>query len=274
MPSQPSSPTWDEDPTGASIVLATGRRRHDLLVIAEPALLTELDEAWGRPTSRVPLSLLPGVSAPGARGYEDMLYSFDRGDLGVLVARGRTVAFEGKPARRTTSLARIAAGAGVRAAVLVARATSLGAAQPGDFLAVADHMALGSGPLFASGALVEAAWDTHLTDLACQVEGVRGAAVAALQAGPVRTTPAEAGFLAAAGADIAVTDTVAEAMALAARGVAVTGLAYVDRQVAGLVPSRRSGGRRAAEPTPSPATRRPATHVVRGVVEAVEESLR
>ena len=60
------SSTWDEDPQGVSLLLATGRVRHDLLVIAEPALLTELDEAWGRPASRVRLSFLPGVRAPHA----------------------------------------------------------------------------------------------------------------------------------------------------------------------------------------------------------------
>ena len=50
------SSTWDEDPQGVSLLLATGRVRHDFFVIAEPAFLTELDEAWGRPASRVRLS--------------------------------------------------------------------------------------------------------------------------------------------------------------------------------------------------------------------------
>ena len=41
--------TWDEDPDGASIVLATGRARHDLLIVADPIYLTKIDAAWGRP---------------------------------------------------------------------------------------------------------------------------------------------------------------------------------------------------------------------------------
>ena len=81
---------WDEDPDGASILLATGRARHDLLVIAEPAFLRDLDQAWGRPSARVRLSFLPGVEAPSAPGHEDALVSYERGGLGVLVARGRT----------------------------------------------------------------------------------------------------------------------------------------------------------------------------------------
>ena len=45
MAQQPAPPgTWDEDPDGASILLATGRARHDLLVIAEPAFLRDLDQ--------------------------------------------------------------------------------------------------------------------------------------------------------------------------------------------------------------------------------------
>ena len=71
--------TWDEDPDGASILLATGRARHDLLVIAEPAFLRDLDQVWGRPSARVRLSFLPGVHAPSAPGQED------GGAVGVLV---------------------------------------------------------------------------------------------------------------------------------------------------------------------------------------------
>mgnify|MGYP000703874921 CR=1 FL=1 len=40
MSVQPAG-TWDEDPDGASILLATGRARHDLLVIAEPASIID-----------------------------------------------------------------------------------------------------------------------------------------------------------------------------------------------------------------------------------------
>ena len=96
--------TWDEDPDGASILLATGRARHDLLVIAEPAFLRDLDQVWGRPAARVRLSFLPGVHAPSAPGQEDALMSYERGGLGVLVARGRTSLFEGESARSTTAL--------------------------------------------------------------------------------------------------------------------------------------------------------------------------
>ena len=42
MTAQPATAPWDDDPAGASILLATGRAQHDLLVIAEPFFLTDL----------------------------------------------------------------------------------------------------------------------------------------------------------------------------------------------------------------------------------------
>lgn len=285
MPAQPHGSsltgTWDEDPSGASIVLATGRRRHDLLVLAEPALLTDLDEAWGRPATRVPLSFLPGVSAPTAPGDLDELSSYDRDGIGVLVARGRTRPYEGKPARRVTSLARIAAGAGVRSALVLVRATSLGRPRPGDFLALEDHLNLSGAPLFAASSPVEATWDAGTTAALAQVPGVRGAGVAALLPGPVRPGRAESAVLAGLGVDVAVMDGVAEAMALAERGVRVAALAYVDRQAPGTGEASRArhSGRRAAAPSASESPERPSAPVtaqesVRRAVEAVVATLR
>lgn len=288
---------WEEDPDGASILLATGRARHHLLVVAEPALLTDLDEAWGRPSATVRLSFLPGVSAPGVPGQEDALRSYDRGGLGVLVARGRTSLFEGKPSRRTTALARIAAGTGIRAALLVTRAAGLAGGRatgrPGDLLAIADHLNLTGGPLFPASTLLDAGWDTILSQGLTEIDGVGRSATVALAPGPVRPTPAEAALLAGLGADAVVTDSVAEAMMLASKGVRVAGLAYLDSLAGGgagaprSAPARRSG-RRAAQPrvesaasaasSRSPgagaAPPRPATAVVADAVEAVLATLR
>ena len=268
--------TWDEDPTAASILLATGRPRHDLLVVAEPALLAELDAAWGRLAARVRLSFLPGVSAPQVPGQEDLLTSHDRGGLGVLVARGRTCLYEGKPARRVTGLARLAAGAGVRAALMVSRASSLGQASLGDFLAVADHLNLTGSPLFPATQCVDASWDEDLTNAVSRIDGVRGAGVAALVPGPVRPSRSEVTLMSGLGADAVVMDGVAEAMALAARGVRVAGLAYVDHvsEAHAAAPARRPGRRAAAPSQEASVTHRPAPDVVRAAVETVLATLR
>ena len=116
-----------------------------------------------------------------------------------------------------------------------------------------------------------------------------GAGIAALIPGPVLPTPAEALLLAELGADVVVTDSVAEAMAMAARGVRVAGLAVVDR-VSARAGSGRHSGRRAAEapghaagpagpggpadPAGGPGrARRPQTHIVRAAVESLLETL-
>lgn len=271
MTAQPKTAPWDDDPAGASILLATGRPQHDLLVIAEPFFLTELREAWGRPASSVRLSFLPGVSAPSLTGLEDSLQSYEHDGLSILIARGRTSLFEGKPARRTTAFARTAA-ARVRAALLITRATGLGGVEPGDFLPVGDHLNLAGAPLFPALGVIEAAWDEDLTARLSALDGVREPGVLALAPGPLRPTRAEAGVLAALGADGVVTDSVAEAMALASRGVRVAGLAYVDAiadQSAGrpVTTGRRAEHRAGAHS--AGLIRVPAPDVVRAAVETV-----
>ena len=271
MTAQPKTAPWDDDPAGASILLATGRPQHDLLVIAEPFFLTELREAWGRPASSVRLSFLPGVSAPSLTGLEDSFQSYEHDGLNILIARGRTSLFEGKPARRTTAFARTAA-ARVRAALLITRATGLGGFEPGDFLPVGDHLNLAGAPLFPALGVIEAAWDEDLTARLSSLDGVREPGVLALAPGPLRPTRAEAGVLAALGADGVVTDSVAEAMALASRGVRVAGLAYVDAiadQSAGrpVTTGRRAEHRAGAHS--AGLTRAPAPDVVRAAVETV-----
>ena len=271
MTAQPKTAPWDDDPAGASILLATGRPQHDLLVIAEPFFLTELREAWGRPASSVRLSFLPGVSAPSLTGLEDSLQSYAHDGLSILIARGRTSLFEGKPTRRTTAFARTAA-ARVRAALLITRATGLGGVEPGDFLPVGDHLNLAGAPLFPALGVIEAAWDEDLTARLSALDGVREPGVLALAPGPLRPTRAEAGVLAALGADGVVTDSVAEAMALASRGVRVAGLAYVDAiadQSAGrpVTTGRRAEHRAGAHS--AGLIRVPAPDVVRAAVETV-----
>ena len=271
MTAQPKTAPWDDDPAGASILLATGRPQHDLLVIAEPFFLTELREAWGRPASSVRLSFLPGVSAPSLTGLEDSLQSYEHDGLSILIARGRTSLFEGKPTRRTTAFARTAA-ARVRAALLITRATGLGGVEPGDFLPVGDHLNLAGAPLFPALGVIEAAWDEDLTARLSALDGVREPGVLALAPGPLRPTRAEAGVLAALGADGVVTDSVAEAMALASRGVRVAGLAYVDAIADQSAERPVTTGRRAEHRAGAHSAgliRVPAPDVVRAAVETV-----
>ena len=272
MTLQPVTAPWDDDPDGASILLATGRPHHDLLLIAEPFFLTELGDAWGRPSFSVRLSFLPGVAAPGAADQEDSLQTYEHDGFSVLIARGRTSLYEGRSARRTTSFARTAA-ARVRTALLVTRATGLGGVV-GDFLPVGDHLSLTGAPLFPANEPAEASWDEALTARLAALDSVREPGVLALVPGPLRPTRAEAGVLAALGADGVVTDSVAEAMVLASRGVRVAALAYVDAVAEGRhAAGRRSAGQHAGAHSAG-LTRVPAPDVVRAAMETILTAVR
>ena len=148
--------------------------------------------------------------------------------------------YEGGAARGATALARIASGARLRAALLVTRATPLrgsgdvaGGSAPGQVRVVADHLNVSGGSLFPAPGMVSAGWDATLTERLGSLRGVSGSSVVALVPGPLRPSPAESRALVSLGADAAVTDSVAEAMVLASRGVAVSALTYLDAPAAG-----------------------------------------
>lgn len=267
MTAQPRT-VWEDDPDGASILLATGRARHDLLVVAEPAFLTEMDAEWGRPLTRSRLSFLPGVAVPSVKGQADELCSYERGEVGILVARGHSSVFEGKSVHRVLALARLAASARVRGALLVGRATSLGDPRVGEVLPVADHVNLTGTPLFTAKGRVRTTWDEGCLKAVAAIEGMGPATGVALVPGPTLPTPLEARVLSGLGVEAAVTDSVAEAMLLCSRGARVAGLAIVDSQVPAASAAR--GKRAAARPRQGKAPVEPAVLVL----EAVEAMIR
>ena len=108
------------------IARRTGVPCHDLLVVLGSGAADAV-AAWGEPAASLRLSDLPGVLVPVAPGHEDRLDSYvvsrgqkvGGGGWRVLVAHGRTHLYEGHGPGPVVALARIAAAAGVRGAVLV-----------------------------------------------------------------------------------------------------------------------------------------------------------
>ena len=129
------------------IARRTGASCHDLLVVLGSGAADALD-AWGEPEASLPLSDLPGVLAPLAPGHEDRLDSYVVGPGGsesgagqrVLVARGRTHLYEGHGPGPVVALARIAAAAGVRGAVLVNAGGCLRSWGIGEVMTITDHL--------------------------------------------------------------------------------------------------------------------------------------
>ena len=221
------------------IARRTGAPYHDLLVVLGSGAADAL-AAWGEPEASLPLSDLPGVLAPVAPGHDDRLDSYvvgrdqevseqeSGGERRVLVARGRSHLYEGHGPGPVVALARIAAAAGVRGAVLVNAGGCLRSWRIGEVMAITDHLNLtGSspfgGPVFTD---VRSVWDDELADV---LRGVteRSGVYAAVR-GPEYQTMAETRMLESAGADCVGMSTVLEAIALHQLGVRVAGMSIVS----------------------------------------------
>ena len=217
------------------IARRTGAPYHDLLVVLGSGAADAL-AAWGEPEASLPLSDLPGVLAPVAPGHDDRLDSYvvsrgqkvGGGGWRVLVAHGRTHLYEGHGPGPVVALARIAAAAGVRGAVLVNAGGCLRSWRIGEVMAITDHLNLtGSspfdGPVFTD---VRCVWDDELADILGGVSE-RSGVYAALR-GPEYQTMAETRMLESIGADCVGMSTVLEAIALHQLGVRVAGMSVVS----------------------------------------------
>ena len=221
------------------IARRTGAPYHDLLVILGSGAADAL-AAWGEPEASLPLSDLPGVLAPVAPGHDDRLDSYvvgrdqevseqeGGGERRVLVARGRSHLYEGHGPRPVVALARIAAAAGVRGAVLVNAGGCLRSWRIGEVMTITDHLNLtGSspfdGPVFTD---VRSVWDRELAGALGSITA-RSGVYAALR-GPEYQTVAESRMLADLGADCVGMSTVMEAIALHQLGIRVAGMSIVS----------------------------------------------
>ena len=226
------------------IARRTGAPYHDLLVILGSGAADAL-AAWGEPEASLPLSDLPGVLAPVAPGHDDRLDSYvvgrdqeasdqeaseqeGGGERCVLVASGRSHLYEGHGPRPVVALARIAAAAGVRGAVLVNAGGCLRSWRIGEVMTITDHLNLtGSspfdGPVFTD---IRSVWDGELAGALGSITA-RSGVYAALR-GPEYQTVAESRMLADLGADCVGMSTVMEAIVLHRLGVRVAGMSIVS----------------------------------------------
>ncbi len=221
------------------IARRTGAPYHDLLVVLGSGAADAL-AAWGEPEASLPLSDLPGVLAPVAPGHDDRLDSYvvgrdqevseqeSGGERRVLVARGRSHLYEGHGPRPVVALARIAAAAGVRGAVLVNAGGCLRSWRIGEVMTITDHLNLtGSspfdGPVFTD---IRSVWDGELAGALGSITA-RSGVYAALR-GPEYQTVAESRMLADLGADCVGMSTVMEAIVLQRLGMRVAGMSIVS----------------------------------------------
>ena len=221
------------------IARRTGAPYHDLLVVLGSGAADAL-AAWGEPEASLPLSDLPGVLAPVAPGHDDRLDSYvvgrdqeaseqeGGGERRVLVARGRSHLYEGHGPRPVVALARIAAAAGVRGAVLVNAGGCLRSWRIGEVMTITDHLNLTVSSFYNSPVFtdIRSVWDGELAGALGSITA-RSGVYAALR-GPEYQTVAESRMLADLGADCVGMSTVMEAIVLHRLGVRVAGMSIVS----------------------------------------------
>lgn len=213
----------------ARLAELTGRASHDVLVV--------LGSGWGPaaaalgdPVVSFPVTELPGFLAPVAPGHAGQVASYDVNGTATLVLAGRTHLYEGHGAEAVVHPVRVAAGAGVRLAVLTNANGSLRADwRLGQPVLVRDHLNLTAVSPLAGARFVDLTdvWSRRLRELARELDPSLSEGVYALLRGPHYETAAEAEWLRRVGADMVGMSTVLEAIAARECGMELLGLSTV-----------------------------------------------
>ena len=179
-----------------------------------------------------------GLPQPTVPGHAGRLVIGELHGVEVVVQQGRLHLYEGVPSRDIAACVRACAEAGVDTFLVTNAAGGLAdGMDPGDFLAISDHLNLtGTSPLIGLGGQpqfvdMSDAYDPHLRKLALAagersgtplIEGVYAGLI-----GPAYETPAEIRMLRTLGAAAVGMSTVSEVIAARALGLRVTGFSLI-----------------------------------------------
>ena len=238
-----SLPGPPED-TNVEAATALIRERSDIEPLAAVVLGTGLGDALADDVDidhEFAFEGLPGFAPPSVPGHAGRLLLGEVAGVATAIFCGRLHHYEGHGPDATTLIPRLAAQLGAQALILTNAAGSLDrAVKVGQLMLIEDHLNLmGVNPVVgwrsADGSALfpdlAAVYDGRLLRLAedvCRINGleaVRG--VYAAVSGPTFETPAEAAFLARAGARAVGMSTVPEAVAAAALGMPVLAMSCI-----------------------------------------------
>jgi purine-nucleoside phosphorylase len=244
----------------AASVLAqrTGAPAHDIAVVLGTGWLPAAD-VLGTPTVEIPVTALPGFTAPQVSGHVGTVRSVQLpGPLGerrILVLLGRTHGYEGHGVAQVVHGVRTACAAGARVVVLTngagGIAEGLTVGQP---VLISDHLNLTAtsplvGPRFVD--LTET-YSPRLRALAREIDPNMVEGVYAGVPGPHFETPAEIRMLRTLGADLVGMSTVLETIAARVEGAEVLGISLVTNLAAGISPAPLNHQKMLTTPTTTP----------------------
>jgi len=211
-----------------------------------------ISDAFGVPDggTRISCAEVPGYPAPTVAGHTGELWAGHIGHLPVILQRGRTHYYEGRPIDDVVFATRLYARLGVKTLIVTNASGAIRQdLRAGDLVMITDHInMLGVNPLRGPNLDevgprfpdMSAAYTPRLREIARaaakaeKIDLKEGVYVAAL--GPSYETPAEIRAFRSMGADIVGMSTVPEVIAAAHAGMAVLGISIATNLAAGVNP--------------------------------------
>ncbi|HEX2090171.1 MAG TPA: purine-nucleoside phosphorylase [Actinomycetota bacterium] len=233
--------------TTVEVATALIRERSDVEPVVAVVLGTGLGDALSDEVNidhEFAYEALPGFARPSVPGHAGRLLLGDIGGVAAAVFCGRLHYYEGHGVDAATLIPRLAAELGARSIMLTNAAGSLDSAlKVGQLMLIEDHLnVMGVNPVIgwrqADGSALfpdlAGVYDRRLLAAAEDVGRTNGLDIArgvyAAVSGPTFETPAEAAFLARAGARAVGMSTVPEAVAAVALGVSVLAMSCITNR--------------------------------------------
>jgi purine-nucleoside phosphorylase len=223
----------------AALQARTGVDSFDVALVMGSGWVPAAD-AIGETQAEVPVTELPGFSAPAVAGHAGTIRAV-RTESGThaLIFLGRTHLYEGRGVEPVVHSIRTAAATGVRTVVLTNAAGGLRpeTQRVGEPVLISDHINMtGANPLTGSTFLdLTNVYSPRLRALAKEADPTLAEGVYVAFRGPTYETPAEIRMLRTLGGDMIGMSTVLEAIAAREAGAEVLGISLVTNPGAGLM---------------------------------------
>jgi purine-nucleoside phosphorylase len=186
-----------------------------------------------RPIAQLAFTDIPGVPSSSVAGHRGVLTLGRWTDRVVIVSEGRLHYYEGHPWEGVAQPIQIAAGLGVKIAILTNAAGGIrGDLNPGSLLPIRDHIEWNR-PYPWREPPRPSPYSKRLLDLLAQVGGTSAPGVYASVTGPNYETPAEIRALRSCGGDAVGMSTTREAIAGMEAGLEIAAISLITNRAAG-----------------------------------------